>query len=328
MRYSYLWLFPGSGSVVNRANAQNSLSPNREPDSTQLALPPAPSAEYDEEGEEAEVPATPRGVAKKSVAAPCCEKKLFRLTPRHAWDVNLDGTFLLPRFVSYYGNGYYYNYNGFYNGTALFPGAALAEAGSASLLVRRNVSTRKPGSFKVRKGAYRYNLRLGIGLSRTNPDTLTDPNGSLAAYGVITADYNTSIGGRYGYERQETVGRFQFVYGYELGAAHHWANTRLQTIYVQEVRREDTNFWNRSISGSVAAIGGVRFYLHSRVSVAIESRYQLYYGHSRWGGQYPQIYQNVVSRSVTGRTWRVGHNLMSLSALYIAFHLGKRVQVK
>ena len=97
---------------------------------------------------------------------------------------------------------------------------------------------------------------------------------------------------------------------------------------MQEQRREDTNFWTRSFGVSVAAIGGVRFYLHPRVSVALESRYQLTYGRNRWGGQYPGIYQNSVGRNVTGRAWQLNHALMPFSALYIAFHLGKRVQVK
>jgi hypothetical protein len=322
MRFA-LALFLVSG-FMPVAFAQNTLSPAR-PDTVDYlpTLPASVLTDDDEQDADDGVSVDVRNSKQKTErTTPCCEKKPFRLTPRHTWDVNVDGSFLLPRFVSVVNPNFY----GYSSGFRLFAGGGVVEPGSATLMVRRNVTSRKPGTMRVRKGAYRYGLTVGMSLLKSNPDTVSDPNGLLAAYGVIIANYYTLVGGRFGFERQETVGRFQFIYGYEVGAAHYWRNDRLQTTYLLEKKLEETNFWTRTHSVSAAALGGVRYYLHPRFSVAIEARYHVQYDWSRWGGLYPAIYQGQ-NRIGSGSTWRLSNDLIPLSALYIAFHLGKKVQV-
>lgn len=150
----------------------------------------------------------------------------------------------------------------------------LRENTGVTLFVRNNLVKPKKKGYGTRKVAYRFRLGLEGQLSqRVQNDTLSIPGGYN--YGVYVPS-NAFISAGAGYEWQQALGRFQLFYGYDVGA--HYRSQRVRNFPQQNGNHlyVITHTVRQSVFG-VSPLIGMKYFIHSRVSVSGEATFSGYY---------------------------------------------------
>ena len=246
---------------------------------------------------------------------------------RYKWDVSVDGSFVLPaiNYVTYVstfgppnsqgsftnvaGSGYY----GYITGTSTFQGGL---GQSARFLVRKNETVYNRTNIAQRQGAYRFSASLGGGSENIRNDSLflQGTNGLL----VTTGTGSIHVGGSVGYEWQHQLGRFQGYYGYDVGA---YFSRYTQTVKVvnSTTRKtsESADITDNALFASAAALAGVKFFLHPRFSLGLESTYTISYSRRAYEGILPADFSKQRFKA-DGFYFK----LIPIAAINATFHFG------
>lgn len=247
---------------------------------------------------------------------------------RYKWDASVDASFALPAFYQVsnwggyghgYGYGYGYNYGGYgYSyGTSIFTNTR-----STRFMVRKNETVLNDSNIPVRKGAYRLSLQLSGGSSHISDDSIRFNSGNTSSYYFPVSNSSFGISSAVGYEWQQQVGRFQFIYGYDVfGSVGTYREAGL--IRNAEGRKEEATGKSNYISAGVSPLAGVKFFVHPRFSLSLEGSYNIRYNRSRHENTRTDL--TYIARNSTESSFSYG--LTPLSAFNATFHFGKPVRL-
>jgi hypothetical protein len=156
------------------------------------------------------------------------------------------------------------------------------------LFARINKSKRIPQKYRLRKYAYRFGLRLnGAFTFFSDLDTVAAIN--AANNGLLYSDRQKFfyVLAETGYEVQNQFRKFQLFYGADVGVSY---NRYSYDIFVldrvnlnQYIKTSDVK--HHSYSFAFSPLVGIKYFIHSRVSVSGEARVNLgmYYSSSKDG---------------------------------------------
>ncbi|TYZ12501.1 hypothetical protein FY528_04175 [Hymenobacter lutimineralis] len=237
---------------------------------------------------------------------------------RYKWDVSVDASFVLPSIYQVsYGYGFYTVYDPFFYGSWSGP----TSSRSTRFMVRRNETVMTRTNIPVRKGAYRMSLHLDGLNSRVSKDSIRFNNPSYRdafLFPVSQNSFNASVA--VGYEWQHQMGRFQFIYGYNM-FVNGGANRETGTWRTSEGLREDYTSTARYVGIGLGPLAGVKFFIHSRFSLSLEGAYTVAYNHRRFEStitSYTYVVRNATMNSIS-------YGLTPISAFNATFHFGRRV---
>ncbi|WP_400192466.1 hypothetical protein [Hymenobacter sp. B81] len=265
-------------------------------------------------------------VASERSADPCADcgggrRGSFRFV-RYKWDVSVDASFVLPRFV----NLTYAPYGGGYNTY----GTGLNQTGNFTrFMVRKNEVVRDSRNIPVRKGAYRLNVGFGLSGNKVREDSIKIL--SANTYLIENASSFSGVSVDAGYEWQQQLGRFQLLYGYEGFVRYSHSNTTGHFYYLglndnQEIeqKREQAKWSSSSLSIGIAPLAGLKFFVHPRFSVSVENKLYIQYNRNQDKANHATLSLNGLSRY--SLTSGYATTLAPLSALNATFHFGQVVR--
>ncbi|GAA3959609.1 hypothetical protein [Hymenobacter antarcticus] len=240
---------------------------------------------------------------------------------RYEWDVSVDASFVLPSFYQVYANGYYGNSlyaggNGYY-GYGYGNSGVFTNSRSTRLMLRKNETVTNATNIPLRKGAYRATLYLSGNQQSVSGDSLVF-NVASGDYYFLNRNNAISLSTSLGYEWQHQVGKFQFFYGYDVFLGY-LATTEEGTLRNATGRREATSYDYHSLRAGVSPVAGVKFFIHPRFSLSLESAYSFSYFRST--AKFSGPVYGYFSRSYTENGFSYG--LKPVSAINATFHFGQ-----
>jgi hypothetical protein len=186
---------------------------------------------------------------------------------RYKYEIGTDikWIFLQTIINNYSNSSYSYSYTN--NGMRLFG--------------RINKSKRIPEKYRTRRYAYRFGLRLNGAFTFFNTlDTTSVIYNYNNGYSYSKNPNYFSILAETGYEIQKQMRRFQLFYGADAGLSYVSSsndifvydrnNSNTSTAFI---KRGELN--NNSFSVALSPLVGMKYFIHSRISVSAEARFSL-----------------------------------------------------
>lgn len=218
---------------------------------------------------------------------------------------------------SSYNGANYFGYNGYgYGSTGVF-----SYGRSTRILVRRNQTVRNRTNIPVRRGAYRFLLSLGGNQETQRNDSVQLSTNGGASYLVpLSSGYN-NVSVSVGYEWQQQLGRFQLFYGYSAGLSFSRSQQSLQLYSLTTRERPTFDVHDAYLGMSISSLAGVKFYVHPRFSLSLESAFSAAY----YQRDYNFLLPNPGSLSQQLHSQGFSYGLTPLSAFNATFHFGSVV---
>jgi hypothetical protein len=190
------------------------------------------------------------------------EKETIIKRYKYEIGTNLKWIFVSTIINQYPNTAHSYSYNN--NGMRLFG--------------RINKSKSIPAKYTNRKYAYRFGLRLNGSLTfYNNIDTIIAVNPSPYESIVYKNHHYFSILAESGYEIQKQLKRFQLFYGADAGISYlksssdvYLYNRSNPDVFVERSKNQTSNY-----SLVLSPLLGVKYFIHSRVSVSGEAKFNL-----------------------------------------------------
>lgn len=276
--------------------------------------------------------AAPHPAGAPTVACPPCEGRSPFRFQRYTWDASIDASFVLPTtyqvsYNTYSGyNGYNYNsYNGSnyfgYNGYSYGSTGAFSPGRGTRILVRRNETVLNRTNTPIRRGAYRFMLSLGGNQETQRTDSVLLLSSSYSLLAPVSGGYN-NVAVSVGYEWQHQLGRFQLFYGYSGGLNYSRSQQSLRLYNPTTRERPTFDVHDAYLGVGVSSLAGVKFYVHPRFSLSLESAFSVSY----YQRDYNSLVPNLGSPSQQFSNRGFGYGLTPLSAFNATFHFGSIIR--